>query len=217
MKNPKQKEVCEEILKIRERIFEKQKKYEELCGMEPSVEFEKNIFEILLNIHKKLSTFSFVNSFADKEFSFIRPKLKTKNIIKKLEKVIDMLKKEYYYELSETVGIYIRNEIMKNKFMESEVDKLTEFKDSIIRMKFISNHSEVDKVSELLFYAQSLNDVYRLNGSEKIYILEGIKAVLNNYSEALDKLDEVSDNSLKRAVLSYISDVMQFSFFDNIK
>lgn len=199
-----------EIVEARERVFTKQREYEEKIGMKAPVELQKRVFNILFRVSQKLDSFDITKNLKDDGLDFLNPKLNKKSIIKQMESLIDMISKEYYYDIANIIDGYIYSNFIHNSFWKAEEKYLEELSESIFVRQYIRKHKESKKVAELVFYYSSLKSIdYNKRYEEKYYKLLGIKNLLLEYERALKSLDKVKDVSLKRAVLSNIRDIME--------
>ena len=96
-----------EIVEARERVFTKQREYEEKIGMKAPVELQKRVFNILFRVSQKLDSFDITKNLKDNGLDFLNPKLNKKSIIKQMESLIDMISKEYYYDIAEIIDGYV--------------------------------------------------------------------------------------------------------------
>ena len=199
-----------EIVEARERVFTKQREYEEKIGMKAPVELQKRVFNILFRVSQKLDSFDITKNLKDDGLDFLNPKLNKKSIIKQMESLIDMISKEYYYDIAEIIDGYVFSNFIHNDLWKAEEKYLEELSESIFVRQYIRKHKESKKVAELVFYYSSLKSIdYNKRYEEKYYKLLGIKNLLLEYERALKSLDKVKDVNLKRAVLSNIRDIME--------
>ena len=199
-----------EIVEARERVFTKQREYEEKIGMKAPVELQKRVFNILFRVSQKLDSFDITKNLKDNGLDFLNPKLNKKSIIKQMESLIDMISKEYYYDIAEIIDGYVFSNFIHNDLWKAEEKYLEELSESIFVRQYIRKHKESKKVAELVFYYSSLKSIdYNKRYEKKYYKLLGIKNLLLEYERALKSLDKVKDVNLKRAVLSNIRDIME--------
>lgn len=210
MENKRCEGLRKDIIEIRQRIIKRQNKFESKCSTKASTEYEKQVFDMMLDINRKLDMYSFVESFAENEFDFVNLKLNTKSIVRKTEKMVKFVKQTYYPDVAITVMKYIFQVLMKNKALEEQKGILNELKEQLECYNFIQNHTESSKVSNIMDYVNALNEIYVGNSftKDKLYILYGIKRVISEYYCTLNNIEKVEDESLKRAVLTYISGCM---------
>lgn len=199
-----------EIIEARERVFTKQREYEEIIGMKSPVELQKRVFEILFRVSQKLNSFDITKKLKEDGLDFLNPKLNKKSIIKQMESLIDMVSKDYYYDIAEIIDGYVFSNFIHNDLWKAEEKYLEKITESIFVRQYIRKHKESKKVAELIFYYSSLKSIdYNKRYEEKYYKLLGIKNLLLEYERALKSLDKVKDINLKRAVLSNIRDIME--------
>lgn len=205
----------EKLNEFIERVSQKQNNYvQKYCDNAPRF-VVKNVLNLMLSIQRKISGFNLINNLLAQEYKYIksnnsRNKLYAR-IYKKSKKSVDYLKENYYYSIVEDYIIFmhrIMEKVSTNEYQKAKIEKLVK---SLELEEFIQNHSEYYKIHGIFEIVNKINKIkYTICVKKSLHYYMLNKEVFLEYEELLNKVLNIKDNNLKRAVLYYLEIVSDF-------
>lgn len=205
----------EKLNEFIERVRQKQNNYvRKYCDNAPRF-VVKNVLNLMLSIQRKISGFNLISNLYAQEYKYIksnnsRNKLYAR-IYNKTRKNVEYLKKNYYYSIVEDYIIFmhrIMEKVCINEYQETNMKELVK---SLELEDFIQNHEEYYKINKIFKIVSKINKIkYTICIEKSLDYYMNNKEVFLEYEELLNKVLNIKDNNLKRAVLYYLEIVSDF-------
>lgn len=208
-------DIKNEILEIKNRIENTQTAYIKQYCVEAPLDLRKEIFLELLAIDQKVNSYKFITTSDIYNLNFVNAKLNYEKILRKLKKVVNKIQCNYYFELVNTVKLFIFK-LNQDEVMQPIEVELSELVKLLRKKSYIQNHKEYEKIAEFIKWKECIYEIPYERAVHHTYKMLGIKGVLTQYEKYLSDVLTVEDINLKRAVFAYLDDTVDFGFVDRL-